>query len=267
MIKNCKIFFVLICVCTVLSGCTLTRNMIDEYYSDKEQCFLNEEDITLFNYKDEEYTILNDTVANNDLGGWVGYVRQFVVVNEEGKILLQENIENISFKNLSNLANTVPEAKYIIPFLNIYSPKKDSNHLIIEVNGSYHKAIPSEQVTDQDLKLDFRSDKGNDDNNYQINPQNATQLISNNKIYQVTTETITREKLGGYLDVLAKPVVFDEDNKHPLTQEELNKISWSGEVSHRIQWFYSEIYEISGVNIDDAIAVKINNQYYIAKLQ
>ena len=43
-------------VCVALAGCSL-RDRIEEYSSDKEQCYLNTENVTRFSYKGNDYTI------------------------------------------------------------------------------------------------------------------------------------------------------------------------------------------------------------------
>ena len=76
MNKNRKMFIVLLfafVVCFSLVGCSL-QDKIEEYSSDKEQCYLNTENVTQFSYKGNDYTILEDTVSNGGLGEWIGYI-------------------------------------------------------------------------------------------------------------------------------------------------------------------------------------------------
>lgn len=260
--------FFIICLCAVLSGCSLMDNAIKDYSSDKEQCFLDNENVTQFLYKETYYTILNDTVSNGSLGDWIGYIRQLVAVDENGMIILQENMETATFQTLRDLADKAPSAKYIIPFLNVYAAPNDASYLIVEVNGGYHKAVKSDQITDTDTIFDYKVTAEKTGGKYEINPQNATQLICGDKIYQVTSEVIPEEQLGNYLDILAERVTFNSDTKMPLTKEELNKIDWAGTSSEqRESWFYKDVYEISGTATSEAVAVKINQQYYIAKAQ
>lgn len=69
------------------------------------------------------------------------------------------------------------------------------------------------------------------------------------------------------LGIIAKDVVFDKDSKNIFTKEDLDKIDWLGENrSTRETWFYLDVYKISGVNIDDGFAVKVNDQYLKANL-
>ena len=71
------------------------------------------------------------------------------------------------------------------------------------------------------------------------------------------------------MDILAEKVIFDTDTKLPLTKEEMNQIDWTGSSSEqtRESWFYVDVYEISDTDPADAVAVKVNNQYHIARAQ
>lgn len=261
--------FLIFCVCALLSGCSVVQNQIEEYSNDKEQCLLDDENVTRFTYRNEYYIILDDTVANENLGKWVGYIRKLVAVDENGKIIIHENMENTTFKTLVELSANNPNVKYIIPFLNVYAVPNDASYLIVDVNGGYHKAIPSKQLTDEDCVFDYKSAAEKINGDYNINPQNATQIICEDKAYQVTSEIVKKEQLGSYLDILAEKVTFDADTKIPLTKEDVNKMDWAGNSTgqKRESWFYVDVYEISGTDTQEAVAVKVNNQYYIAKAQ
>ena len=176
MNKNRKMVIVLLfafVVCFSLSGCTL-QDRIEEYSSDKEQCYLNTENVTCFSYKGNDYTILADTVSNGGLGEWIGYIRQLAAIDENGKILLQENVETATFQSLADLVEKAPEAVYIIPFLNVYAAPNAGDYLIIDVNGGYHKAVISDNVKDSDT------------------------------VYQVTSDMVSDNELGSYIDIIAK---------------------------------------------------------------
>ena len=94
-------------------------------------------------------------------------------------------------------------------------------------------------------------------------------LFATTKFIKVTTETVSKEQLGNYIDILAEQVIFDADTKLPLTKEEMNQIDWTGSLSEqtRESWFYVDVYEISDTDPADAVAVKVNNQYHIARAQ
>lgn len=272
MNKTRKIFrgmILMVCLCCALSGCSILQDGIREFSSDKEQCYLVDEDVTQFTYKGDAYTILDHTVSNDDLGEWLGYIRQLAAVDDNGTVLVQEAIETVSFETLSDLADKAPDARYIIPFRNVYASPNNTSHLIVDVNGGYHEALPSSQLTTEDEVFDFKAAAEKTNSHYEVNPQNATQLTCGDRVYQVTEETIGAEQLGAYLDILAENVTFDKDSKRPLSKEEQNKIDWAGTSAgqQREHWIYKDVYEISGTNPADAIAVKVNNEYHIARVQ
>mgnify|MGYP000683052333 FL=1 len=74
---------------------------------------------------------------------------------------------------------------------------------------------------------------------------------------------------AGYIDILAESVTFDTETKIPLSKEDLSKIDWYGENAGqgREYWFYTDVYEIYGTDKAEAVAVNVNDNYYIAKLQ
>ncbi|HBG2236462.1 NisI/SpaI family lantibiotic immunity lipoprotein [Clostridioides difficile] len=265
-----RIIFVLFAfiVCAAFTGCSL-QDKIKEYSSDKEQCYLNTENVTQFSYKGNDYTILADTVSNGGLGEWIGYIRQLAAIDENGKILLQENVETATFQSLADLAEKAPEAAYIIPFLNVYAAPNADNYLIVDVNGGYHKAVISENVKDSDTIFDFKETEKSINGSFEVNPENATQLLCGVTVYQVTADMVSDDELGSYIDILAKNVTFDTETKKPLSKEDLSSIDWYGENDGqgREQWIYTDIYVIYGIDKSEAVAVKINNHYYIAKRQ
>lgn len=163
-------------ICVAFTGCSL-QDKIKEYSSDKEHCYLNTENVTQFSYKGNDYTILADTVSNGGLGEWIGYIRQLAAIDENGKILLQENVETVTFQSLADLAEKAPEAAYIIPFLNVYAAPNADDYLIVDVNGGYHKAVISKNVKDSDTVFDFKKTEESINDSFEVNPENATQLL------------------------------------------------------------------------------------------
>ena len=238
----------------------------------REQCYLNKENVTQFSYKGNDYTILADTISNSELGEWIGYIRQLAAVDESGKILLQENLKTATFQTLADLADLVdkaPNDAYIIPFLNVYAAPNADDYLIVDINGEYHKAVIDENIKGTDTVFDFKDIEQSMSGKFEINPQNATQLLCDGTVYQVTSDTVSNNELGSYIGILAENVIFNAVTKIPLSKEELRKIDWYGENAgqHREQWIYKDIYEIHGTEKTEAVAVQINDRYYIAKRQ
>ena len=249
----------------LLTGCTFFQQKMDEYSADKEQCFLNTENVTQFTYKSQSYTILEDTVSNGSLGEWVGYIRERTAVDENGNILLQENIENTTFKSLADLTQKAPNAAYIIPFLNVYAAPNDTTYLIVDVNGGYHKAIPSDTLTEEFTVFNYKNTTQEEQGSFEVNPNNATQLVRNNVTYQVTAEIVSEDELENYIDIIAENITFDADTKKPLSKDERNRIDWSGTSEQsREHWVYVDVYEVAGKNPSETVAVKVNNEYHLA---
>lgn len=257
--------FLILTLSVLLSGCASFQQKIEEYSADKEQCFLNMENVTQFTYKSQNYTILEDTVSNGSLGEWLGYIRKLAAINENGKILIQENIEKTTFKSLADLTEKAPTAAYIIPFLNVYAAPDDTTNLIVDVNGGYHKAVLSDTVTDECTVFNYKNTNQGKNGGFEVNPNNATQLIRNNVAYQVTSDIISEDELGSYIDIIAENITFDVDTKKPLSKEEMNSIDWYGTNNQsRENWVYVDVYEVASKDASEIVAVEVNNQYHLA---
>lgn len=269
MSKKMMILLFAVIICLSLAVCSL-QDKIGDY--SREQCYLNKENVTQFSYKGNDYTILADTVSNSELGEWIGYIRQLAAVDESGKILLQENLKTATFQTLADSADLVdkaPNDAYIIPFLNVYAAPNADDYLIVDINGEYHKAVIDENIKGTDTIFDFKDIEQSMSGKFEINPQNATQLLCDGTVYQVTSDTVSNNELRSYIGILAENVIFNAKTKIPLSKDELRKIDWSGKNTgqHREQWIYKDIYEIHGTEKTEAVEVQINDRYYIAKRQ
>lgn len=269
--KNKTFAFILSTVLLIglLSGCSVLSQKIEQYSSDKEECSLNTDNVTQFTYKEKNYTILEDTVSKEDLSSWVGYIRKLAVLDVNGKILLQQDTEKATLKSLADIADTQPDAAYMIPFLNVYACKDETiQELLVDANGEYHKAIPSDSVTDSDEVFHYdRQQAVASDGDFSVNPQDCTQLIRADQVYQITDETVPDEQVGEYLDIIAKSIVFDKDTKLEIPKKDLEAIDWDGNglsTQKRENWFYGEVHAIQNAVASDSVAVEINSEYRIA---
>lgn len=181
MNKKCYVvqLLLILTLCFTLNGCAPLSEKINEYSRDKERCSVNTENVTQFFYQSNSYTILEDTVSNRDLGDWVGYIRQLAAVDKDGKVVFREDIEKASFQNLGDLAVNTPDAAYIIPFLNVYTMPNEKDNLIVDVNGRYHKAVQQENLPKEAVIFDFTATDQTVGKDFEMNPDNATQLIWN----------------------------------------------------------------------------------------
>ena len=130
------------------------------------------------------------------------------------------------------------------------------------------KAVKKEQEA-SDTVFDFKKTEESINDSFEVNPENATQLLWGGAVYQVTSDMVSDDELGSYIDILAESVTFDTETKIPLSKEDLSKIDWYGENAGqgRECWFYTDVYEIYGTDKAEAVAVEVNNNYYIAKRQ
>ena len=218
MSKKMMILLFAVIICLSLAGCSL-QDKIGDY--SREQCYLNKENVTQFSYKGNDYTILADTVSNSGLGEWIGYIQQLAAVDESGKILLQENLKTATFQTLADLADLVdkaPNDAYIIPFLNVYAAPNADDYLIVDINGGYHKAVIDENIKGTDTVFDFKDIEQSMSGKFEINPQNATQLLCDGTVYQVTSDTVSNNELGSYIGILAENVIFNAETKIPLSK-------------------------------------------------
>jgi len=72
------------------------------------------------------------------------------------------------------------------------------------------------------------------------------------------------------LNEIAKKLCIDEKKINGKEKSAIiSKIDWYGENAGqgRECWFYTDVYEIYGTDKAEAVAVEVNNNYYIAKLQ
>lgn len=265
--KNKTLAFILSAVLLsgVLSGCSVLSQKIEQYSRDKEECSLNTDNVTQFTYKEKCYIILEDTVSKEDLGNWVGYIRKLAVIDAKGKILLQQHTE----KSLADIADKVPNAFAVIPFLNIYESKDSTEKgLIVDANDGYHKAMRSDCVTDTDNIFDYSKQQSvTSDGEFSVNPKDCTQLIMADKVYQITDKTVSDEQIGEYLDVIAQSIVFDKETKLEISKEDLLKMDLDGKGSSKQQresWAYGEVCAIKNTDASDSVAVEINSEYRIA---
>lgn len=257
---------IIIVSCACLSSCKNIRNKMAQYSSDKEPCILNDEDVSQFYYKTKSYTILDEESSNVDKDKWIGIIRKLVAVDEGGKIVKQVDATNLGINSLDNFAKDLNNDTHVLQFFDVYTNKKVDDTLIVEVNGSNYKAVPTNNINNNTKIFNFKKHSKEQKSDFQINPNNATQLIYDGATYQVTNQVVSEDNLEDFIGIIAKDVVFDKDTKNILVKEDLCKIDWLGEnKSKRETRFYLDVYKISGINIGDGFAVKVNDKYLKAK--
>lgn len=235
-------------------GSDWIKQGIEKFYQDKEKCILNENDITKIQYKNQEYTITNQTVSKYDLGSWVGYIRKIIDIDINGNLIKETNNSD------SNIETTT------ISFGNVYLDNKTQSSLIIAINSNYYIAIKTNEITDNDSIFDYKKVINNANTNFELDSEDVSKIISNNNIYEITNQQITND-IGEYIGIIAKNISYDAKTMKQLSKKELLGIDWTGKNSSKRkvkQAVYTDIRKINNVDVNEAIAVCINNKYYIA---
>lgn len=228
MIKRIGVWLSLLCI--FCAGCGADN---------KEKCDINVSDTITITYADKEYVMLSETVPQEEIGAWVGYV--------------YETISGAMFST-------------------VYLDKTNENMIDVAVDDSFYRAVRVEVreeeqalMQPEDKKI-FDTEEGIFPKELTVNPDNATQLIGEDKVYQVTDQSISKEDLQGYIMGISEYVVFDTDTKKVLERKEYTQIDWDGKESdgkERTVWVYTDVYRIKESDMD-SIGVKINGTYYIA---
>lgn len=228
---------ILAAVMSIFCGGCSADNLL---YEGKEKCSVSISDNITITYDKEAYVILTEEVPKDTVGAWVGYVN--------------ENISGAMFST-------------------VYLDKKE-DCIYVAVNDGFYKAVKAETLekNQMPMRLDNTEVFGMDESirfdGIEVNPENGTQLICGDKVYQVTDEELSRERVDHYIASISAYVVFDTDTKQILSQEEYAKIDWDGTKSEgegRTVWVYTDVWGIKDSE-PDSIAVRVNGVYYIAVL-
>lgn len=246
-----KIFkkYILLFSLFFITGCTV--NNINKNNS------IEIKEITKILLNGKEYTILSNIVEEKDLGNLIAPIQKYVVLDTNKKI-----IDIIDFNNLDK----IKEKAYLIQFSNIYSIKNfEYDTIAVNINNKFYKAVYSENISNLDEVITL--DNFNNIKTISINIEDCTQIIYGDKIYQITNEIISNKNLDEYLGILGKNILYDKNTKKPILKENLKHLDILGsDKQQRVNWIYGDVYSIKGVSIENSVAVKINNKYYLANV-
>lgn len=157
LIKRVILVFCMISIMIIGSGCAAKKTVLEN--QGKTECYLDEKDATKFIYNGQQYTILNNTVDKNSLGDWIGFIQKYVALDENYNILKKCDMGVNVVGDLSDLIDHTDGTAYYVPYLNVYKTENegDMNNLVVDVDNDFHKAIPSENAKDGDLKIIFKN--------------------------------------------------------------------------------------------------------------
>ncbi len=261
------IFFLLFI--NILTGCSTIAVHSENLMKSR----LKNNDITRFIHNDNEYIILNDTYNPEQLGQKISSIDQIRVVNLKGHILTSEPFDQhlLTYLDTMNKLNT-EHSQFILTYYNVYLPLENNTNLIVDINGSYHKAILADTITQEDVIFTFILPGTIDDpertmligplhDAFKLNPINPTQIIFDNTIYQITTEQVLPEDLDEFLSAFYEKIKLSVDNTQILEQAGFFDIEWI-HTAAQATWFYGDIFKINNVDPNVSFAVKVNNNYY-----
>lgn len=122
--------------------------------------------------------------------------------------------------------NLEEESKYIVPFQNIYESQneKNSDIVIVDVNGKYHKAISIDKKIQSNMAIEFEDIYLKFRNGFKLNKENYNQILNGgDKIYLITKEVVDIENLDLLLDAINKTEIIDIKTGRKIDKSESKK--------------------------------------------
>ena len=250
------------------TGCDSGNAVIERINKGKEECIVNKDNATEFEYKGDNYIILDDTKSNADVGKSVGYIQKMMLLDSSNKCLQEWKLEYITDDIKKNKNKDRSKGEYLVTFMDVYESTNEA--LYVNVNGDNHKAVKEDKLESDDQVIQYEKvkEQSEADGTFQISDENCTQIVSGNAVFQVTKNKVDESKVGDYVAVLAEVKVFDADTGKEISKKELKKIEAEpGKLSNtkRERWMYGQIRTIQGEQKENKLAVEVNNEYYIAE--
>lgn len=153
-----------IVISVFFTGCDVNHVL----YGGKEKCSIHVSDKITITYDSNEYVMLKEQVSEDNIGEWVGYVS----------------------KNISGAM-----------FSTVYLDKNDADMINVAVDNYFYKAVKADKLEDNQVVMYledgeiFEKEEAALLKRLAVNPENATQLVCDDRVYQVTDEVLSRECL------------------------------------------------------------------------
>lgn len=161
-----KTLTILCFISILLSSCSSNSNQSDKnqiklifenlfgdykqnFISEQEKVIVNPQNVNEITYKQNKYTILDETVESDKVGYFAGYIGEVVISDKNGNIVDTLDIYDDFDKNLFNDENNIIN---IDTFTNIYLNKDDSTELVI-FTDDFHRVILTENLSENDVVL------------------------------------------------------------------------------------------------------------------
>lgn len=260
-------------LCISAAGCGLLKEAVIRNREGKEQCAVNQKDASSFYMGNAEYTILEDTVAREQLGDWIGYFQKYVYLNDKNEVMMEKEIEEslTDREDLSELSKDLPQdADCVITFMNVFQMKDSQidDIVVVDVDDGFHMAVKNPDDNQKSKIISFHREKDEGAVKWNVNTKNCRELVNGKRIYEITDIQAPDAEDGKYLGKLGDHYLFDDNNGRVIPKEELMEIEpVPGRLSsqQRMDWYYGEIHSLPGVREEDAVAVKINDRFLKAE--
>ncbi|MCP5455843.1 MAG: NisI/SpaI family lantibiotic immunity lipoprotein [Thermotogae bacterium] len=258
-----KIFFAVFVftLCFILCSCSFVEKEAERRKNEREECFLDKENATVFSCSGKEYVILKEQTERENIGSWIGYIQKVVFIDKNYNVLETRDIKFFGFSE-----NNLPEnTLYSVKFFNIYKEKNNDSNLIIDINGAFHIAAEKNKSVPTGKIISYRKSEKSSEDSLKISDKNCTQIIWKNNIYQISERTIEENKTDVFIGYIGEYKIFDHNTKIEISKADLKKIElYPGRLSNqkRVSWTYGSVFNIN----EKSIAVEINGKYFIADL-
>lgn len=252
----------------ILSGCSILDNKISDFNEDIPKWEINKDDATQIINDSKVYQVLKDQIEENKIGKVIGRIGKISILDKEYQIINQRTL------NVSNIFDSGididEQSEYIVPFQNVYEirDKENSDMVIVDVNGKYHIAISIDKKNQSDVAIEFEKIYLKFSNSFKLNKENYNQLLSGDKIYIITDEEVGLEDLDFLLDSINKTKVIDIKTGREIEKSESTKIEIIPDKlssQERKQIEFGDVYSIKSIEIEEFVAIKINEEYRLAK--
>ncbi|MFR4103061.1 MAG: NisI/SpaI family lantibiotic immunity lipoprotein [Streptococcus sp.] len=199
-----------------------------------------------FNHKD--YSITDNEISKDNIRNVLVKDYKVIWINSHtGKIL----------SKVSNNSCT-------LAIMNIF--QTSDKLLCIGIDDKYFQIAPKDQTSNllnisrfSSKNTNVELDSGDD---ILIDDNNCRRIFYRGEAYYITSEEVSSDKVGVYIDNLAEVRLFDAETGKKISNEERYAIYNKGEAKDRVNWFYGEVYSIKNSKDDEeSLVVKINNVY------
>ena len=249
-------------------GCSATDYEISLSNKKIMEWEVNEKDATQIINQNIAYQILKDKVEEDKIGELVGRIGKIITIDENQQIKDQNELNAANLLDLG--LNSGDKLSYNIPFQNVYVIDNEEISMLvaIDINGSYYEAVPVNKKNQEKVAIDFEDFHLNFEDDFILDPDNYNQLISGDKTYVVTEELVDIKKLDILLDSINRTETIDVETGRKLNKEEMQKFEViPSELTSQERRFteFGDIYSIKDKSKNDLIAIKINEEYRVAK--